>query len=293
MASGDDEHKVKDRFVSRIDLSSSNLDSLWQKFKSQFKVFALAKSMSKLSEEEQIANMLVLMGPESVDIYDQFVYNEGDHKRTLKNVISDFDKHFQPVKNIIYERMMFNQIVQKPTQTIHQFITELQSQAGNCEFGVMTGELVRDRIVVGARDQKLREYLVDVDDLDLNKCIQKAKQYTSSRAQVSHMSQEDNLDAINQRTPKPAANPTDQSTGSTLKTGNGKYEYCFFCGRENHPRERCPARDSRCNRCRGVGHWSRGKACRGRRKDMGKRQAVSELELSEDTQELFLGSITD
>jgi hypothetical protein len=136
--------------------------------------------------------------------------------------------------------------------------------------------------VVGARDHKLREYLVDVDDLDLMKCIQKAKQYTSSRAQVSHMSKEDNLDAV-------AVRGRDRG----LKPDQVKYEFCYFCGKENHPREKCPARESKCNRCRETGHWARGKVCKGKKKDARKLQAVSDELSCEVSQALYLGSVSE
>ena len=61
MASSCDLESHGNKLVSRIDFSSANLDAAWAKFKSQFKVYALAKGYGKLSEEEQIANMLVCM----------------------------------------------------------------------------------------------------------------------------------------------------------------------------------------------------------------------------------------
>ena len=65
-----------------------------------------------MREEEQIANLLVLMGPESVPIYSQFEFDEAvdTRKKTLRNVISMFDKHFEPVKNVIHGRVKFNSI---------------------------------------------------------------------------------------------------------------------------------------------------------------------------------------
>ena len=85
--------------------------------------------------------------------------------RTRANVIADFDNHFQPVKNVIYERMIFYQIVQKPSQSIHQFISEAESQIIHCNYAAMADEMVRDRIVVGAKDGKLQECLVDIEDV--------------------------------------------------------------------------------------------------------------------------------
>jgi len=53
-----------------------------------------------MREEKQIANSLVLMGPESVPIYSQFEFDEAvdTKKNTLNNVMSMFDQHFESVK---------------------------------------------------------------------------------------------------------------------------------------------------------------------------------------------------
>jgi len=83
------------------------------------------------------------MGPESVPIYSQFEFEEAVNtkKKTLKNVMSMFDQHFEPVKNVIYERVKFNSIT-KGNNTIHQFITELQSQAANCKYEAVHDDLI-------------------------------------------------------------------------------------------------------------------------------------------------------
>lgn len=65
-----------------------------------------------MSQGEQIANMMVCMGPESVGKYDQLVYNDDSHERMLVNVTADFDQYCRPVKNVtyivhVYEQMMY------------------------------------------------------------------------------------------------------------------------------------------------------------------------------------------
>ena len=56
-----------------------------------------------------------------------------------------------------------------------------------CDYGEMRDELVRDRIVVRVNDAKLREYLIDVDNLTLASCIQKSKQYVSHHEHARKM----------------------------------------------------------------------------------------------------------
>ena len=82
-----------DRFVQRLDFKdSSRLSASWKTFKSQFAIVKIAKQYSKMSEEEKVANLLLLMGSDSVKIYDQFTFDESKNetKKTLDNVVKFF-----------------------------------------------------------------------------------------------------------------------------------------------------------------------------------------------------------
>ena len=157
--------------------------------------------------------------------------------------------HFEPVKNLIYERVKFNDMKQG-SLSIHQFITDVQTQADNCDYGTMKDELIRDRIVVGVNDHKLREYLIDIEDLTLAKAIQKAKQYVthhSSVLQMSTSSASDNVDEIRSRFPR----TTNQYKSET----SVQKQKCPYCSRrQTHTKERCPAKNATCFVCKLKGH---------------------------------------
>ena len=279
------ESNKDDRFCKRIDFSSGNLSTAWKTFKMQFEVFKIAKKYSDMSEEEQISNMLVQMGNESVPIYAQFNYDSTvtNKKRTLKNTIRMFDEYFEPVKNVIYERAMFN-TMRQGEKTIHQFIVELQSQADQCDYGEMKNDLIRDRIVVGVKDKKLREYLMDVDDLDLNKCIQKSKQWVSNHQQTQKFEEadDDNLDSLTSK--------QDSKAKQQYKSEDrpSREKPCERCNKTFHRGRNCPAKFSVCKACNEKGHWAKSPLCK-----KGSR-TVNELDsnlsaLEEDTDSLFLG----
>ena len=56
------------------------------------------------------------------------------------------------------------------------FITALHALAEHCNFGVLTDEMIRDRIVVGLQDAKLSEKLQLDAELTLSKAINQARQ---------------------------------------------------------------------------------------------------------------------
>jgi len=74
------------QFVSKLDLNSTNVEASWKRFKSQFTIYHLAKDLGKKSEEEQIANMLLLMGFDVLPIYKRFIFDNGTNVRTYANV---------------------------------------------------------------------------------------------------------------------------------------------------------------------------------------------------------------
>lgn len=282
-----------DRFVKRLDFSAANLATKWKTFKSEFDIHKIVKKYSEMTAEEQIANLLVQMGNGSIPIFRQFVFeakevDEGKNK-TLNNVIAMFDTYFEPVKNVIFERSLFNKMTQEQNQTIHQFILALQDQATNCEYAAMKDELIRDRIVVGVRDNKLREYLIDTPELTLHKCIQKAKQYVTNHehsakiGQTAQNSGADNVDYV--------ATPNKQGyKDSAHKQGKVSYDKvvkldkpCKKCGKWSHFSGKCPADKTKCKKCDKTGHWA--KMCLEKR-------SVSQLEQAVvDT--LYIGSDSD
>ena len=63
------------------------------------------------------------------------------------------------------KRARFNQRHQKEGETVESFTTSLYSLAEHCQFGTLQEELIRDRIVVGLRDERLSEKLQLDQDL--------------------------------------------------------------------------------------------------------------------------------
>lgn len=276
-----------DSFVQKLDFTSDSLAAKWKTFKSQFSMYSIAKGYDKLDEPVQVANMLVLMGSESVPIYDQFDF--GTDAITLERVKNKFDTHFEPVKNIIFERVKFNQMSQEANQSIHQFIVALRTQADNCDYGNKRDELVRDRIVVGVRDNKLREYLIDVDNLDLTLCIQKAKQFVSHHEQAVKMNPGSTFSAEN--VDQVIKNKEQSSSYSKQSKWTSLGSKCGKCNRWKHWEGKCPAESKTCHVCKQKGHFAKSKACKHASNKVSELDAQSSCD--NELQGLFLASDSD
>ena len=82
-----------------------------------------------------------------------------------------FDGHCKPRKNETVVGFKFFSRTQDPGESQEKFVTDLKLLATTCNFGDLKDSLVRDRIIFGIQDRQLREELLKIPDLDLQRCL--------------------------------------------------------------------------------------------------------------------------
>ena len=80
----------------------------------------------------------------------------------------------------MFERARFNRHCQTAGESAEQFITSLYTLAESCDYGELKDQMIRDRIVVGIRDQSLSERL----QMDAELTLDKAKKLVRQREAV-------------------------------------------------------------------------------------------------------------
>ncbi|XP_065921947.1 uncharacterized protein [Magallana gigas] len=98
-------------------------------------------------------------------------------------ILAEFDKHCDPKKNDTVERYQFYSRNQQSGDTFDKFLADIRILADTCNFGTLIESMIRDRIICGVSDSGLRERLLRVSDLDLDKCIQVCRATVVSKAQ--------------------------------------------------------------------------------------------------------------
>ena len=84
-------------------------------------------------------------------------------------VVEKFDAFFRVRRNVIFERARFNRRYQREGEPVDTYIMELYKLTENCDSGALQAEMIRDRIVVGIRDETLSKILQLDPDLTLEK----------------------------------------------------------------------------------------------------------------------------
>ena len=133
----------------------------------------------------RIAALLNVIGREGVDLYETFQWLADEDKTKIENVVRKFDENCIPRTNETYESYRFFKRSQNAGETVEAYITALYKLSATCNVGSLRERLIRDRLVIGVRDEQAREKLLAKDNLNLETCIDMLKtlQVTHTRAQ--------------------------------------------------------------------------------------------------------------
>ena len=230
----------------------------WARWKKRFEQFRIASGLHVESAVKQVSTLLYCLGEESEDVLSSTNASEEDRKK-YETVMEKFDSFFKVRKNVIFERARFNQRNQLDGESAEQYIIEVYKLAENCEYGDMTSEMIRDRIVVGIRDTKLSQRLQLDPDLTLAKTKQMVRQGEAVHEQqqtLQGVQPKGHLEEVRSWNTK--RGQKGKATGGKNKPKGGKgtpTQVCMRCGKGSHPWEKCPAREAICRKCKRKGHY--------------------------------------
>lgn len=187
--------------------------------------------------------------------------------KDYKTVKEKFDSYSVVRRNVIYERAKFNRRVQNEHESVEEFITSLYELAEHCEYGDLHDQMIRDRIVVGLTDANVSQKLQLDPDLTLKKAQDIVRETDAVKKRQSELRNkadfpDNGVDSI--RSAKHNNSRREQNNKATGKSNQKDFpgkQSCFRCGKNpSNSREKCPARNSTCNKCSKVEHWA--KVCR-------------------------------
>lgn len=151
-----------------VSVTSGNLSEDWRKWKNSFLIYYEACELSKKDAKVQINILLHVIGEKCRDVYDQF----GGSFKSLDEVLTKFDGFFLPKKNLTIERHKFFTREQGQSESVEQYVFELNKMAVKCEFKDLCTDLIRDRLICGILNGTLRERLLREPDLTLQKALE-------------------------------------------------------------------------------------------------------------------------
>ena len=152
----------------------------------------------------RVSTLLLVIREEAVKAFDMFAWAEGQRENKIMDVLAKFDEYCKPCTQVIYKLYCFNNCKQEPGEGISAYVSELHVIAKNCTHDkIILDEILRDRLVLGVRDEKIGEHLLQVNDLTLTKAkdICKASEQTGLQLKLITSGAEESVGAVNTEPP--------------------------------------------------------------------------------------------
>jgi len=133
---------------------------------------------------------------DAYDVYRAMEFASADDHRKLDPIVAAFDQFCIGAVNVTYERYVYNRRVQENGERFDTFLGEVRRLARSCEFAAVEESMIRDRIVVGIRDETTRHKLLQECDLTLAKAIDTCRASEAAGRQLKEMSSTDQVQAL-------------------------------------------------------------------------------------------------
>lgn len=99
------------------------------------------------------------MGSDALRVFDGLKFQNAEDKEMIDAVIKAMEEFCAGQTYEIYERYTFSKRNQKPNETIDAYVAMLRTLARTCKYEALEDEMIRDRIVLGIRDNSTRKKL--------------------------------------------------------------------------------------------------------------------------------------
>ncbi|XP_064629251.1 uncharacterized protein K02A2.6-like [Lineus longissimus] len=208
----------------------------------------------------------------SCEFGDLHSYTAGESSKSLKDIVKKLNDHIIGTVNETYERFKFNSRNQESGERFDTYLSALRELVKTCNFENLEDSLIRDRIVIGNRDQNTRRKLLQERKLSLKKSIDicKSAELAQTQLKVIGSSGTEDVKKVSSRfksKPKSRGGDTPmpkkyEHSASNHHTSNWLID-CRFCGRKHaKDRQECPANGQKCHKCGGLNHFK--SKCRSR-----------------------------
>ena len=252
------------------------------RFEQAYGFYITALDLDGASNKRKSAILLSAAGPEAIKIYNTFEwqpergtlgeegYVAGEDKEDPVLILKKLKEFCSPRTNLTYERYLFNRYMQGENESFEEFYANIVSLISTCECNTLRDELLRDKIVVGINNERLRARLLRNSELTLHGALNACRAEEASGKWIKLIGEGKEVNSIGRGQGRPHGSPSrgyapthrnrgcrSGITGGRQNTGS---QVCGKCGKEPHDFKLCPARNSMCNKCKRQGHW--GLMCR-------------------------------
>ena len=272
-----------------FDYEASDVSKQFSAFQRYCKLLLSVAPYKDQSDEEKVNLILLWMGIRGVEIFDNLTTLSDEERKNPTKVWDAFTTYFEPKSNFRLARFEFRSMMQATDETTDSYITRLRTQAKQCKWTADdTNDNLIDQLIKGTRHNAVRRHILDAnpETLSLTQAIEYGRRHEATTAHLQRFEAQDQQPAL-------SSNSTVEESDVAAIRQHNRHRQCMFCGKEQHQRSACPARQSQCSYCNKQGHWAQ--VCRKRKSSTQKHKAVHNIEQpqydSDDVEHLSFNAI--
>ena len=225
----------------------------WSAYCERLEQYFVANDVQDLSKQRAV--LLSMCGAATYQLIRNLVAPKKPTEKSFKDLVKLVSEHHTPPPSATMQRFKFNSRSQKDGESVAEFIAELRRLSEHCEFGDNLDDMLRDRLVCGTKDVRVRRRLLAEEDLKFKKAFEIAQAAEAADSNAKYLQ-------------KPSASTVHAVQRQPTKLRPVGADNCYRCGGK-HAASDCRFREAECHHCHKKGHIAR--ACRSKGK-----QAVPE-----------------
>nr|XP_061833859.1 uncharacterized protein K02A2.6-like [Nerophis lumbriciformis] len=207
----------------------------WSAYAERFDYFVLAND---IANDKVVPTFLSVMGPKTFNLLRDLLQPTKPGTKTHAETVDVLTQHFSPKPLMLAERFRFHRRNQEEGESVTMFVAALRKLAEHCEFGQGLNDALRDRLVLGLRNEAAQKKLLTKSNPTLQKVIEISVAMEMASKEAHQMNATGGVHIVQ----------TDRPSGQGT---------CFRCGKSGHLATSCWCKDMDCRSCGKRGHIER------------------------------------
>ncbi|XP_054281209.1 uncharacterized protein K02A2.6-like [Macrosteles quadrilineatus] len=215
---------------------------------------------NNVKKENEVSVLITVIGPRVLSVLSDLLSPVEVDSKTYDELAALLKLHYAPKKLVVAERYVFYSRVQKPGESIAEFVVSIKHLASSCKFGTGTflKDALRDKVISGISNETIRQKLLS-EELDFDEAYASALRLEQAESQSSLFVQpRGDIAKINvksQNRPKTFMHRSSENQNSRNS--------CWRCGSAGHWPSACAFASYKCHGCQRVGHLK--KVCKAKK----------------------------
>ena len=262
-------HSMEFKPPATVSFNTGNTADIWRRWEQQFRIYFEAAELATKPPKTQVAILLQCVGLVAQTYLQTLSLQTPLTMKNWEHVLKKFKTYCEPRKIEVFERYKFWQRDQRQGENIDQWVNDLRILLSTCEYGQQKESSLRDRIVFGVAEIRVKERLLRESDLTLEKALDICHAAETSKEQMKVMASDSQCHemnaiirsedmSVNRRKPTRRVINAEASNASNHHSTQGGS--CAYCG-SKHPPRKCPAYGVICSKCKCRNNFA--KVCKG------------------------------